>query len=225
MLILWDSSNDDPAAPLSDKVINHLSAKLIDPFDTLNTTVYHPKLKLIVQMTSQWSSKSYIWCNIFLIHSKCMPHQAVTNLCQMLDPDIFLCPNICNYLDLTFNENGVFMGTLTKAVDPPPSAEREIDNWSMTHSTFFAALLLPFRKTGYTEEKWSGTNQTDDSKTKILCVIVVFAHHSVVNNNKPCVLVDLQGLVISDGSIILIDPQAHMCITFLLHSVLLPTHY
>ena len=95
----------------------------------------------------------------------------------------------------------------------------------MTHSTFFAALLLPFRKTGYTEEKWSGTNQTDDNKTKILCVIVVFAHHSVVNNNKPCVLVDLQGLVISDGSIILIDPQAHMCITFLLHSVLVPTHY
>ena len=120
----------------------------------------------------------------------------------------------CSCVGLTFNANGAFVGTLTKTVDPPPSADGEIDDRSLTHSTFFADPLLPFGKPGYIEEKWSGTNQMGDNGTKISRIIAAFAHHSVVDSNKTCVLVDLQGLLSPDGSITLIDPQAHTCVIF-----------
>ena len=94
-------------------------------------------------------------------------------------------------IGLTFNANGAFVGTLTKTVDLPLSADGEIDDWSLTHSTFFAAPLLSFGKPGYIEEKWSGTNQMGNNGTKISCIIAAFTHHSVVDSNKTCMLVDL----------------------------------
>jgi len=48
-----------------------------------------------------------------------------------------------------------------------------------------------------------------NNETSIGRILAAFAHHSVVDSNKTCVLVDLQGLVSPDGSITLIDPQAH----------------
>jgi myosin-heavy-chain kinase len=108
---------------------------------------------------------------------------------------------------MDFNSSGAFVGTLTKAVDPPVAGK--MDNRSLIYSTFLAAPLLPFGKPGYTEDKWSGTNQPGSNETPIGRILGAFAHHSVVDSNKTCVLVDLQGLVSPEGSITLIDPQAH----------------
>lgn len=106
------------------------------------------------------------------------------------------------------------MGTLTRDIDPAPEVDGEIDDRSLIYNTFLAAPLLPFGKPGYEEEKWSGTNQTGDNDTKVSRVIAAFAHHSVVDSGKTCLLVDLQGLVSPDGAITLIDPQAH---TYAIH--------
>ena len=76
---------------------------------------------------------------------------------------------------------------------------------------FLATPLLPFGRPGYVEDKWPGTNQTGDNQTSTRCILAAFAYHSVVDNNKTCLLVDLQGLVSPTGDIILIDPQAHTC--------------
>ena len=117
-------------------------------------------------------------------------------------------------LGLEFNANGAFMGKLTKNIDPPP-ADGEFDNRSLIYNTFLATPLLPFGKPGYVEDKWSGTNQTGDNQTSIGRVLAAFAHHSVVDSNKTCLLVDLQGLVSPAGAITLIDPQAHTCVIIL----------
>lgn len=106
------------------------------------------------------------------------------------------------------------MGTLTRDIDPAPEGDGEIDDRSLIYNTFLAAPLLPFGKPGYEEEKWSGTNQTGDNDTKVSRVIAAFAHHSVLDSGKTCLLVDLQGLVSPDGAITLIDPQAH---TYAIH--------
>jgi len=66
--------------------------------------------------------------------------------------------------------------------------------------------------TGAIFQRVLATNQTGDNETKISHVIAAFAHHSVVDSNKTVVLIDLQGLLSPDGSIILIDPQAHTCV-------------
>ena len=87
----------------------------------------------------------------------------------------------------------------------------------MIYSTFLAASLLPFGKPGYVEDKWSGTNQTGNNDSAISCVLAAFAHHSVVDSNKTCLLVDLQGLVCPDGVITLIDPQVHTCVVLFLN--------
>lgn len=112
-------------------------------------------------------------------------------------------------LDLQFNAINAFIGTVTKEIEQLPTDGEEVDNRSLMYNTFLAAPLLPFGKDGYTEDKWSGTNQTGDNETTIGRVLAAFAHHSVVDSNKTCLLVDLQGLVSPDGSITLIDPQAH----------------
>ena len=122
---------------------------------------------------------------------------------QMLNSDL---------IGIEFHASGAFVGTLTKDVELPPSTDGEIDNRSLIYSTFLAAPLLPFGKPGYVEDKWSGTNQTGNNDSAISCVLAAFAHHSVVDSNKTCLLVDLQGLVGPDGVITLIDPQAHICV-------------
>jgi myosin-heavy-chain kinase len=110
--------------------------------------------------------------------------------------------------NLEFNAGGAFVGTVANDIDLPVSAG-DFDDRSLIYRTFLAAPLLPFGKPGYKEDKWSGTNQTGDNQTATGCVLAAFAHHSVVDSNKTCLLVDLQGLVSPDGSITLIDPQAH----------------
>jgi hypothetical protein len=109
--------------------------------------------------------------------------------------------------ELKFHATNAFVGTVTKEIEQP--TDDEADNRSLLYNTFLAAPLLPFGKPGYTESKWSGTNQTGDNETAIGRVLASFAHHCVVDSNKSCLLVDLQGLISPDGSITLIDPQAH----------------
>jgi myosin-heavy-chain kinase len=120
-------------------------------------------------------------------------------------------------IGLEFNASGAFVGKLTKNVGPPPSADGEIDDQSLIYNAFLATPLLPFGKPGYVEDKWSGTNQTGNNQTSIGHILAAFAHHSVVDSNKTCLLVDLQGLVSPEGAITLIDPQAHTCVLFVIN--------
>jgi myosin-heavy-chain kinase len=106
----------------------------------------------------------------------------------------------------------VFVGKLTKDVEPPLTADGDINNQSLIYNTFLATPLLLFGKPGYKEDKWSGTNQTGDNEITISRVIAAFAHHCVVDSNKTWVLVDLQGHMSPEGAITLIDPQAHTCV-------------
>jgi hypothetical protein len=52
----------------------------------------------------------------------------------------------------------VFVGKLTKDVEPPLIADGDINNQSLIYNTFLATPLLLFGKPGYKEDKWSGTN-------------------------------------------------------------------
>ena len=110
---------------------------------------------------------------------------------------------------MKFNASGAFVGVLTNDLDPPPLDDDEVDDRSLIYTTFLAAPLLPFGKPQYIEDKWSGTNQTGDNESTISCILAAFAHHSMVDSNNTCLLVDLQGLVSPEGDITLIDPQAH----------------
>lgn len=114
---------------------------------------------------------------------------------------------------LEFHASGAFIGKLTG--DLPQRVSGEADDRSLTHAVFLATPLLPFGKPGFEEEKWSGTNQTGDNNTATSRIISAFAHHSVIDSQMTCLLVDLQGLIHPDGSITLIDPQAHTYAAFI----------
>jgi hypothetical protein len=157
------------------------------------------------------SSKSCQWRNISSIHSKSVPLRGATSpylLCLSV-PLLQFLVLIHIQIDIDFYASFALLRKLIKGVDPPPITKEEADNRSLIYGTFLATPLLPFGKPGFIEDKWSGTNQTGDNETAISRALAAFAHHSVVDSNRTCVLVDLQGLVSPDGAITLIDPQAH----------------
>ena len=56
--ILQNSSDDNTVAPLTDKVIDHLLAKLIDPINTLNTVI--TSAKNFMEATTQQQALSLV---------------------------------------------------------------------------------------------------------------------------------------------------------------------
>ena len=51
-------------------------------------------------------------------------------------------------IGIEFDASGAFVGTLTKDVEPASSADGEIDNWSLIHSTFLARLAMVWFSSG-----------------------------------------------------------------------------
>ncbi|KAL1938194.1 hypothetical protein VTO73DRAFT_11838 [Trametes versicolor] len=114
-------------------------------------------------------------------------------------------PNIAR---MRFNFEGAFIGQLVDSdlVGPIPFG-LEQDNRTLLHDTFLATRLIS-KEDGYKETKFSGADKAGQNSTVLGRAIDAFAHHSLVDSNETCVLVDLQGFV-KGKEVIMFDPQAH----------------
>lgn len=96
-------------------------------------------------------------------------------------------------LDIRWNFEGAFLGTVEATEIGPAPEEGEKDNRPLVFTTFLAA---PFIATSglYTERKFSGGDEAGDNIDDIGQAIDAFAHHVLVDSMRSMVLTDLQGL-------------------------------
>ncbi|KAF5377218.1 hypothetical protein D9615_006391 [Tricholomella constricta] len=103
---------------------------------------------------------------------------------------------------IRWNSEGAFVG---KATNCWPD-----DESSLMFESFLAAPLLD-TSVVYTERKFSGSDVAGRSADVVGSALDAYAHHTLVDTEGQILLTDLQGVVGSDQSVILFDPQAHSC--------------
>lgn len=94
---------------------------------------------------------------------------------------------------LRFNVANAFVGTVTADIGALP-ADGTKDQRTLVYRTFLAAPYIPHGE-GYSEDKWSGTDQAGNNNDHLGHVMDAFAHHSLVDSNNTAVIVDLQGML------------------------------
>ncbi|KAF5390763.1 hypothetical protein D9757_004414 [Collybiopsis confluens] len=92
----------------------------------------------------------------------------------------------------------------------PVEDNSQEDTRSLLYDTFLVVPLLP-SGAFYQERKFSGNAEPGQNEQDFIgCVVDTFAHHVVDESNGDYMLADIQGLISSDkSSILLFDPQAH----------------
>ena len=95
-------------------------------------------------------------------------------------------------LDIRWNFEGAFLGTVEATEIAPAPKEGEKDNRLLIFTTFLAAPFIA--TTGlYTERKFSGGDEADNNIDDVGRAIDAFAHHVLVDSMGAMVLSDLQG--------------------------------
>ncbi|KAF5364797.1 hypothetical protein D9758_009291 [Tetrapyrgos nigripes] len=116
---------------------------------------------------------------------------------------------------ISCNSTGTFVGI---ASSPPTNLapfplEVDIDtsdNQALLFNTFMVAPLLETCGDLYKCHKFSGNTQTGHNPSDVLGQAVnAFAHHVVEETQGTYMLLDIQGVIGPDGSLVLFDLQAH----------------
>lgn len=95
-------------------------------------------------------------------------------------------------LDIRWNFEGAFIGTVEASEIGPAPKEGEKDNRALIFTAFLAAPFIA--TTGlYTERKFSGGDEAGNNIDDVGRAIDAFAHHVLVDSMKSMVLTDLQG--------------------------------
>ena len=96
-------------------------------------------------------------------------------------------------LDICWNFEGAFLGTVEASKIGSAPEEGEKDNRPLIFTTFLAAPFIA--TTGlYTERKFSGGDEAGNNIDDVGQAIDAFAHHVLVDSVGSMVLTDLQGL-------------------------------
>ena len=97
-------------------------------------------------------------------------------------------------LDIRWNFDGAFLGTVNCSDISPTPKDGEKDNRPLIFATFLATLLLSTSGL-YTECKFSGCDEAGDNTDDIGRAVDAFAHHVLVDSMGSIVLTDLQGFI------------------------------
>lgn len=94
-------------------------------------------------------------------------------------------------LDIHWNFEGTFLGTVEASKVVPAPKEGGKDNWPLVFTTFLSALFIS--TTGlYTEHKFSGGDEAGNNIDDVGRAIDAFTHHVLVDSMRSMVLTDLQ---------------------------------
>ncbi|KAF8580063.1 hypothetical protein K439DRAFT_1357969, partial [Ramaria rubella] len=106
-----------------------------------------------------------------------------------------------------WNADNMFVGTIQGDVPPPPPSYGTPDTQSLFYNMILGALLIDLQGSEY--HKFSGNEQVGTNKDKLGMVVDTFSHSIVIHSNKEYLLVDLQGILMAAGELIMFNPQGH----------------
>ena len=96
------------------------------------------------------------------------------------------------YLDIKWNVEQTFVGTVDEVIPPKPTDGVE-ENYTLLFKAFLAAPLLPCDGL-YQERKFYGNTDIPLNEDHLGLAIDAYVHHALLNSGKTVLLSDLQGV-------------------------------